>query len=91
MNHTPGPWVVRQSEIDSAFFEVVAYPFNSRRQPVWVSRSVLDRADAALISAAPEMKDLILDLVRLAQSRFTGEPAITRALDLLERLEGRAE
>lgn len=46
-------------------------------------------ARAALIASAPELLQSVWDLLRLAQSRVAGDPAISRALDVIAKAEGR--
>jgi hypothetical protein len=87
VEHTPGPWTVNGTAIESAEFPV-AYVQDDRDVPVgdW-------KANARLIAAAPEMYAAIKQQLQSLDGRvgdFQGMLAAHRALDAaIAKVEGR--
>lgn len=92
--HTSGPWIVVLGSVRHQYDTVErVVAANGRRvmqgnHPFRADEEQL--ANARLIAAAPELLEAVWGLLRLAQSRVSGDPAITKALAAIEKAEGRS-
>ena len=81
MKHTPGPWRVGPPIFDGDV--IFAPPQTGGRRNEVVAMGILNKADARLIAAAPELVDLCIDLLILGAD---AEPIHQKAWGILRRI-----
>jgi hypothetical protein len=95
MSHTPGPWVIDETDSSSSIVQTVKTGFAVHEHPEWgsINSRVEIRENARLIAAAPELLEKLEALLAMARRNIKGallEVAMADAEQVINKARSKA-